>query len=334
MVGLLFVLLAAGVSLDDVRALGVPGVAVVAVLVLLVRPLGVAVCTLRSELSLRERALVAWIAPRGIVAAAVAALTATALEAAGEPGGGELRALVFMTIAGTVALAGVTALPVASLLGVRLPGRERVGILGIHGLSLALGSALREAGTPVVFLDSNPQSCRRVEDADFPVVFGDALQERTLQRARFESVGTLIGMTPNDALNLQFVARAREFFHVPRCLVALRRRDPDPLDDIVPLFLGDHDLERWDVRGRHDAVAIEPWVHVGEAAEDEPGEPLAARDERFVVLAARRGKQVSPVQRGWSPRRDDVVSVAVHLPERDEAHARLRELGFAPYEGE
>ena len=163
LIGLLFVLLAAGVSLDDVRALGVPGVAVVAVLVLLVRPLGVALCTLGSELSLRERALVAWIAPRGIVAAAVAALTATALEAAGEPGGGELRALVFMTIAGTVALAGVTALPVASLLGVRLPGRERVGILGIHGLSLALGSALREAGTPVVFLDSNPQSCRRAQ---------------------------------------------------------------------------------------------------------------------------------------------------------------------------
>jgi NhaP-type Na+/H+ or K+/H+ antiporter len=333
LIGLIFVLLAADVSLDQVRALGASGVAVVVALVLLVRPLGVALCTQGSDLSFRERALIAWIAPRGIVAAALAALTAAALEAAGEPGGAELRALVFMTIAGTVVLAGLTALPVASLLGVRLPGRERVGILGIHGLSLALGVALRDADTPVVFLDSNPQSCRRAEDADFPVVFGDALHERTLQRARFESVGTVIGMTPNDALNLQFVAKARELFHVPRCLAALRRRDPDPLDDIEPLFLADHDLERWDVRVRHDAVAIEPWVHVGEAAEGEPEEPVAAREERFVMLAARRGKQVLPVQRGWSPRRDDVVSVAVHLPEREEAHARLRELGYAHYEG-
>ncbi len=93
LIGLLFVLLAADVRFEDVLALGWRGLAVVGLLVIVVRPLNVCLSTLGSELSLRERLFVSWIAPRGIVAAAVASVTATALESQGMAGGPELRAM-------------------------------------------------------------------------------------------------------------------------------------------------------------------------------------------------------------------------------------------------
>jgi NhaP-type Na+/H+ or K+/H+ antiporter len=216
LIGLLFILLAATVRIADVRALGWNGLAVVGVLVAAVRPVNVWLCTVGSELTRKERWFIAGVAPRGIVAAAVAALAAGALESHGLEGGAELRALVFLTIAGSVVFAGAIAGPLASLLGQRQPDRDTIAILGAQGLGLGLAKVLREAGTPVVFLDSNPGNCRQAEEAGFAVVFGDAVQERTLLRARPRSVGSAIGLTPNQMLNSVFVSRARERFGVPR----------------------------------------------------------------------------------------------------------------------
>ncbi len=123
LVGPLVLLLAADVSLSDVRALGAPGLAVVAGLVLLVRPLGVLAATAGLGLDGRERAFLAWLAPRGLVAAVIVSMVASTLDAGGGGEGGPLRALVFLTIAGTVVLAGLTARPAAWALG--LLGAER-----------------------------------------------------------------------------------------------------------------------------------------------------------------------------------------------------------------
>ena len=59
-------LLAADVGIGDVRRLGWPGLATVAALVFLVRPLNVAAGTVASDLSLRDRAFIASLAPREI----------------------------------------------------------------------------------------------------------------------------------------------------------------------------------------------------------------------------------------------------------------------------
>jgi NhaP-type Na+/H+ or K+/H+ antiporter len=335
LIGLLFVLLAADVRLDDVLALGWPGVAVVAALVFAVRPATVWLSTLGTGLTANERRFVAWVAPRGIVAAAVASVTAASLEKAGIPGGTEIRALVFLTIAGTVVLAGVTALPVAALLGLRLPGRETVAILGAQGLSLALAEVLRAGSRPVVILDSNPLSCRRAEEAGFAVVYGDALQERTMLRARPEGVGMAIGLTPNQMLNSVFVSRALERFGVPQGYVAADRPRAGLASELVQsdkvalLFEGPHDVERWDVRSRQGAVEIESRVY-REAPESEGSESerTPVGGERFVLLAYRRGSRVTPMHTGTKLRDGDIVSVAVYREEREAAHEALRALGL------
>ncbi|MDH3519441.1 MAG: cation:proton antiporter [Myxococcales bacterium] len=336
LIGLLFVLLAADVRVDDLRALSWRGLVVLGVLVFAVRPLGVWLCTLGSDLTRNERWFIAGVAPRGIVAAAVASVAAGVLEAEGIPGGAQLRALVFLTISGTVLLA-VAAGPFARLLGVRLPGRTTVAILGAQGLGLALASVLRDAGRSVVFLDANPQSCRQAEEAGFPVVFGDALQERTQQRARFESVSAVVGLTPNQMLNSVFVSRTRERFRVPEGYIAVTSLESGLALDLVRreearvLFEGPHDLERWDVRTRHGNVAIERWRRTGAAsAQEKIEEPAVAGRETFVVLCVLRGARVIPMHAKLSLESGDVVAVAVHREEEAVAHEILRSRGFEP----
>jgi NhaP-type Na+/H+ or K+/H+ antiporter len=342
LIGLLFVLLAADVRFEDVLALGWRGLAVVGLLVIVVRPLNVCLSTLGSELSLRERLFVSWIAPRGIVAAAVASVTATALESQGMAGGPELRAMVFLCIAGTVLLAGLTGAPMAALLKVKLPGREVVAILGAQGLGLELAIQLRNGGIPVIFLEANPWNCRRAEESGFKVIYGDALQERTLQRARFENVGSAVGLTPNQMLNSLFASRAREYFGVPRGYVAAIDPEaglaPELVErkEVVVLFDGPHDVERWDVRSRHDELEVDYWVYGGEpeqdASADEGGEPAPKAGERFVILSIQRGKKVTPMHTELSLEAGDVAAVAIHSEERESAEEILAAWGWAPGE--
>ncbi len=339
LVGLLFILLAADVRIADVRALGWEGLFVLAALVFAVRPLSVWLSTLGTGLSRRERHFIIWVAPRGIVAAAIASLTAAVMEESGITGGAELRALVFLTIAGTVLIAGFTAGPVATLLSLRLPGRETVAILGAEGLGIALATELNGAGVPVLFLESDPQRCRAAQDAGFPVIFGNALEERTLQRARFELVGTAIGLTSNETLNSLFVGQAKRQFGVPDGLVALAAVESAVPTDFVRrqearvLFDGPHDVDRWDVRWRHGGFTVERLVFGAAAAEsDTPGaQTRESREphELFVILAIRRGKRAFPMSLGFEAREGDVASIALHAPEREEALRLLGEIGWA-----
>ena len=340
LIGMLFVLLAADVRLEEVRELGWPGLAVVGALVFVIRPVGVWLCTRGSDLTMAERTFVAWLAPRGIVAAAVASMAAGALEAAGIPGGGELRAMVFLTIATTVLLAGVTALPVAHLLGVRLPGRERVAILGAQGLGLALARELKNNDRSVVFLDSNPHNCRRAEEEGFQVVFGNALKERTLQRARFEGVGTAVGLTANQVLNSVFATRARELFGVSRCYAAIQQADLGLAPELAAgqnvrmLFDGPHEVERWDVRDRHEEIAVEHWCFSGSEEASAEAESIRSDSDLLVLLCVVRGGRANVMHPDFELKSGDELAVAIHRPEREQAHAALRSRGFEPLQAE
>jgi len=348
LVGLIFVLLAAGIHLEDVRALGGAGALVIVALVLIVRPIGVWLSTRGSALTTAEKVMVAWMGPRGIVAAAIATLTAETLELQNMPGGPELRALVFLTIGATVLLVGLTALPLAALLKLRLPGRDRIAILGAQGLGLALGEELKRGGAPVVFLDSDPRHCRDAEEAGFTVVFGDALSERTLQRAQIDLVGLAIGVTPNDHLNSLFVTQARDLFRVPRGAVAVNTLPSEKAPQQPGRQAGDVlfdapiDLERWDVRWRHGDVSIQPFLFrptpAPEVTPDQPDRrsgPATSgleRTDHVVLLAIRRGKRTLPMTSGVEPKEGDEGVMALYVPEREKALALLALLGWQPGE--
>ena len=114
---LLFPLLAADVSWQELSPLGLGGVGCVLVLMLLVRPLAISVATFGLPLDGAQRLLITWLAPRGIVTAAIASLFAIRLEQAGISGAGQLQGLVFLTILMTVGLQGLSAPWLAKKLG-------------------------------------------------------------------------------------------------------------------------------------------------------------------------------------------------------------------------
>ena len=113
----LFPLLAADVSWGELSPLGWGGVVCVFMLMVIVRPISIWIATMGRDLNLKEKIFLAWLAPRGIVTAAVASLFSIRLEQAGILGAGRLQGLVFLTILMTVGIQGLSAKPLANRLG-------------------------------------------------------------------------------------------------------------------------------------------------------------------------------------------------------------------------
>ncbi len=113
----LFPLLAADVSWGELSPLGWGGVVCVFMLMVIVRPTSIWIATIGRGLNLKEKIFLAWLAPRGIVTAAVASLFSIRLEQAGILGAGRLQGLVFLTILMTVGIQGLSAKPLANRLG-------------------------------------------------------------------------------------------------------------------------------------------------------------------------------------------------------------------------
>lgn len=112
----LFPLLASDVSWGELSPLGWGGIICVLMLMIIVRPISISLATMGGELDLKQRLFLSWLAPRGIVTAAVASLFSIRLEQAGVLGAGRLQGLVFLTILMTVGIQGLTARPLASFL--------------------------------------------------------------------------------------------------------------------------------------------------------------------------------------------------------------------------
>lgn len=350
LVGLLFILLAADVRIKDIKDLGTPGIWLVVSLIIIVRPLCVWLCTSNSNLTFKEKLFMGWVAPRGIIAAAIASLTADTLTEKGLEGGNALRGLVFLTIITTVVLAGLTAKPMASLLKLRLPGRNRVAILGAEGIGLVLGDELKRQGVPVVFLDTDPRRCSNAENRGHLVVLGDALEDRTLNRAQFELVGTAIGLTANDHLNSLFIGNARELFRVPLSLVSVETLPDGGLPQHVRkheaevLFDGPHDLKRWDVRLRHNDIRVEQFTY--EPPKETPksetdgtaptsaeaiGKKIRAFDS-YAILVIKRGDKAFPMYQGFKLKKGDIASVAIYKQEEVQAMQVLNSKNWKAYQ--
>jgi NhaP-type Na+/H+ or K+/H+ antiporter len=214
----LFVVLAAGLDLGSVRALGWWAIAVVMVVIWIARPLAVFAATAGSSLALRERLFVAWICPRGIVAAAVVGLFRILLDQAGIPGGGDLEALVFVTVAFTVALQGLSAGPVARLLGLDHPTLQGTIIVGADHFGRLLGRLLTGLSRQVVMIDKSPALCRSARAEGLPVYEGDALSPDALEEIGARYADTVVALTRNPELNALVIQRVRQNFRVERAL--------------------------------------------------------------------------------------------------------------------
>ena len=224
-ISVLFILLAADLSIASVFALGWGGVFTVLVLMFVVRPINILFCTWNSDLNWRQKLFLSWVAPRGIVSASVASLFAILLTQRGVNGGEAIKALVFLTIIMTVVCQGLTAGWVANWL--QITSKDAIGavIVGCNPLSLLIARLFQERGEPVVMIDTDPQRSEQAEAQNLRVIASSALDTGVLEEAGLASMGTFLAMTSNGEVNFVLAQRAKEEFNPPRVL-AVFPRDP------------------------------------------------------------------------------------------------------------
>ncbi|QSJ18356.1 cation:proton antiporter [Nostoc sp. UHCC 0702] len=224
-VSVLFILLAADLSIASVFALGWGSLFTVLVLMFVVRPINILLCTWNSDLNWRQKLFLSWVAPRGIVSASVASLFAILLTKRGINGGDSIKALVFLTIIMTVVCQGLTAGWVARCL--QITSKEATGavIVGCNPLSLLIARFFQERGEHVVMIDTDPECFSQAEAQNLRVISSSALDAAVLEEAGLGSMGTFLAMTSNGEVNFVLAQRAAEEFKPPRVL-AVFPRDP------------------------------------------------------------------------------------------------------------
>lgn len=316
LVGLLFVLLAADVRLSSITSLGWRALAVVVALMLVIRPVAVALSTWGSGLAWRERAFIAWIGPRGIVAAAVASVFAERLVNAGYPAGEEFRALVFLVIAVTVIVQGVSSGPVASLLGVRRRSNEGHVIVGANPLGRALARVLVEAGEEVVLIDSNEAEVRAGLRVGLTAIHGNATEEETLERADVEGRSTFTAITANESANLLLARTVKEHYKVPEALAALQSGgeigapDPARMGRVDMLAGTPFDVADWIHAFRYQEAEVRRYRL--RAPSSDAGVRLSGDWPALPLVLIRRGA-AAPIGRTTRVKPGELVAFAIRL---------------------
>lgn len=295
-VSVLFILLAADLSIASIFALGWGSVFTVLALMLIVRPLSVAICTLNSYLNWRQKLFIAWIAPRGIVSASVASLFAILLTEKGFNGGDSIKALVFLTIMMTVFIQGLTARWVAQWLGITTSDATGAVIIGCNSISRLIARLFQEHGESVVIIDTNAESCQEAVAEDIPVFQSSGLNPDVLEEAGIHSMGTFLTLTSNSEVNLVLAQRALEEFQPPRVVAVFSSDGEDHTNTnknkVNQAFIGQFSLKLWNQYLDDGQVKLGKTIIKGESltSQQEHLQGLIAAGELLPLLVQRNQK--------------------------------------------
>ncbi|WP_425408557.1 cation:proton antiporter [Hyphococcus sp.] len=196
-----FVILTANLTWQSVGALDWSILWFLAAMLFIVRPLTVMITTIGSGLPWKERLLVGWIAPRGIVAVAVSSFFGASLVDAGYIDGEKLMPLAFGMVFVTVVLHGFTISPLARALG--LASRERPGVLivGASPFSASLATKLKEMEIPVMVADTSWRRLKPARLTSVETYYGEILSEVTEHHVDLNRFGYLLALGGNESHN-------------------------------------------------------------------------------------------------------------------------------------
>ncbi|MGI2023288.1 cation:proton antiporter [Shewanella glacialipiscicola] len=201
LISALFILLAARLDSNAMLDLGWGGVGVLVVTMLVARPLSIWVSGVGTSLSRADKWFLCWIAPRGIVAAAVSSLFAIKLEANNVQGADAIVPLVFLIIIGTVVIQSLTAGRWARFLGVKADSAQGLLIFGASKFSRELAKILKSKDVKVLLADSNWDNIRLARMDNIPVYFGNPASEHAETYMDVTGIGRVLIMSPYRQLN-------------------------------------------------------------------------------------------------------------------------------------
>ncbi|MBE9536793.1 MAG: cation:proton antiporter [Proteobacteria bacterium] len=212
LIGLLFILLAANLSLAKFTAYGTTLIWAIVIVMLLIRPLNIFISTAGSPLAFREKMFLSWIAPRGIVAASMSSLFAFNLTREGFESAGFLETFTYAVIVGTVIFQGFSAKWVGKLLGVLEPKPKGWLIVGANKLGRAAAHFIKERGHSVILMDTNPREVKLARREGLTALCESALIIDPVQHVEFYGIGNIMAITGNEDLNQLIVQRWHKIF--------------------------------------------------------------------------------------------------------------------------
>lgn len=202
LISVLFIILAARIDFGAFRDIGWGALGLLLVILFVARPAAVWLAALGSSLDWQRKAVIAWIAPRGIVAAAVSALFALQLERLGYAQAPMLAALTFMVIVVTVILQSLTAKLVTQRLGVAASPAHGVLIVGGNPVARAIAKVLHERDIQVILADTDWRNISMARMSGIPTYRGDVLSEHADTYLDLTGIGMLLAMTSWPERNL------------------------------------------------------------------------------------------------------------------------------------
>lgn len=208
----LFIILAARLPVAEVVFGSPMGWVFVLSLIIVVRPVMALVSTLRSEMKLNERLFVGWMAPRGIVAAAVSSVFAIRLAEAGVEGAQMLVPVTFQVIIGTVAIYGLTAPLVARALKVAQPDPQGILFAGANKIAREIAHHLHQAKFRVGLVDTNWGNITQARKSGMRTYYGNILSEEMLNDLQLDGIGKVFAVTANDEVNYLAVLHFSDLF--------------------------------------------------------------------------------------------------------------------------
>jgi NhaP-type Na+/H+ or K+/H+ antiporter len=323
-IGLLFISISATVTPASLRHLILPTLGLVAVLVLVARPLVAWAATLRTDLTRGERGFIGWMAPRGIIAAATASTFGPALAAAHVGGAQKILPVTFLVIVLTVTLYSLTAVPVARRLGVTRPARTRPLLVGGDPWVIDLGTALQSAGLEVLVWAGADVQRSQIRAAGLELTTGELLAA-AIDGGLLEGITMVLLLTDEDDFNALASGILRDNVDGP----VYRLRPRLPSHGVVAPYTGGEalfgaELTRPAVIGRY---------HNGARIAARPGrDPLPAASE--VLFLIRADGRLAPVTEHTTPAPEDgdtrvfleprpTVAGAAHVPPHSAATATV-----------
>jgi len=291
-IGVLFVSISATVTPASLSHLGLPTLGLVAVLVLVARPLVAVLATVRTDLTRGERQFTGWMAPRGIVAAATASTFSAKLVTQHIGGASKILPVTFLVIVATVAVYSLTAVPVARRVGVTRPARTRPLLVGGETWVIDLAQALRSAGLDVLMWAGSEQQREQIKRVGLELAPGELLAAATARGAQLEGITAVLLLTDEDDFNALAAAELAGSVEGPVYRLGARL----PSHGVVAPYTGGETLfaarlTRYEVGRRHAAGGtISTWPAHG-------GMP-AGSDLLFLVRA---DGTLAPVTRNSIP---------------------------------
>ena len=208
----IFILLAARLQISDFEFFNLSGIVFLGLLIFIARPLSVFISTLFSDLNWRERTFISWLAPRGIVAAAVSSVFALKLAETGIPGSESIVPITFIVIIVTVGIYGLTSPIIAKGLKVAQSDPQGVLFVGAHSWAREFAKILNENKIRVVLVDTNYSHISDARLEGLTAYQGSILSENLIDEIDLNGIGRMMALTSNDEANSLASLHLREEF--------------------------------------------------------------------------------------------------------------------------